>query len=353
MAGSKWMVRIWWSLALALIVSRAQGSDEPHAVSRETSVEALKRGRALWQSDAVHPEIALPQYRRAAEQGVAEAQSFLGWAYLRGKGVARDPVAAAAWFELAAAQDDPYAVYMLALINDRGEGVPRDQERSRVLLARAANLYYPDAFLAFAGQAFRVRSDEATVARALAYLMEGVEQGDARAMLMLGRARYEGRGIQQDFSEAFKWLLKASRTKEGQHAGLWVAHCYAHGFGVKADLSQADKMFADLQKSLSMRAVNDFSWELAVSPVDSVRDGVRAVALMTAKLRDSNASNSAYLDTLAAAYAEAGDFTRAVATQELAIDALKAEPGRVARLSEQFKERRELYKNGKPYREQP
>jgi len=47
---------------------------------------------------------ALQKFRRAAGQGSANAQLGLGVMYLRGQGVAADPVVALRWYRLAAQQ---------------------------------------------------------------------------------------------------------------------------------------------------------------------------------------------------------------------------------------------------------
>jgi TPR repeat protein len=46
---------------------------------------------------------AMRWYRKAAEQGVANAQNNLGLMYAEGKGVAQDSAAALSWFRKAAA----------------------------------------------------------------------------------------------------------------------------------------------------------------------------------------------------------------------------------------------------------
>ena len=58
--------------------------------------------------------------------------------------------------------------------------------------------------------------------------------------------------------------------------------------------------------------------------------------------------NTYHLDTLAAAYAERGDFARAIETQEKAQGLYKDE-GEVKK----SRERLALYKAGRPYRETP
>jgi len=61
-----------------------------------------------------------------AEQGDAQAQTYLGVMYLRGQGVPQNFEAAAAWLHQAAQSGVPAAQYFLGLMYDKGEGVPRD-----------------------------------------------------------------------------------------------------------------------------------------------------------------------------------------------------------------------------------
>ena len=87
---------------------------------------------------------------------------------------------------------------------------------------------------------------------------------------------------------------------------------------------------------------------LATSSIDAVRDGQRAVELAEAAINTLRATNRAHdpgaLTYLAAAYAEAGAFDKAVATQQEAVDRAPAED------KEALQKRLELYKSGKPYR---
>jgi tetratricopeptide (TPR) repeat protein len=90
---------------------------------------------------------------------------------------------------------------------------------------------------------------------------------------------------------------------------------------------------------------NNKAWILATCPDDTVRNGELAVEHATKACDLTNWSNFAYVDTAAAAYAEAGDFESAVKWQEEAVrlcdDAYKPE----------FQKRLRLFKAGKAYRE--
>ena len=90
------------------------------------------------------------------------------------------------------------------------------------------------------------------------------------------------------------------------------------------------------------------AWILATHPDAAIRDGPTAIehAERAAQLTE----NPMTLDTLAAAYAEAGDFDRAAATARRAMDLAAASS---AFMVEQIRRRIELYERAKPYRESP
>jgi uncharacterized protein len=64
-------------------------------------------------------------YRKAAEQGCAEAQNNLGLMYLLGRGVPQDDTTAAKWFRKAAEQGYSSAQNNLGEMRRRGRGVAK------------------------------------------------------------------------------------------------------------------------------------------------------------------------------------------------------------------------------------
>jgi tetratricopeptide (TPR) repeat protein len=93
---------------------------------------------------------------------------------------------------------------------------------------------------------------------------------------------------------------------------------------------------------------NNLAWLLATGPQAALRDGRRAV--MLAERATALLPNEAmYLDTLAAAYAEAGRFADAVRTQEAAI-ALLHRHGRMGKVPD-YTARLEAYRQNRAWRQ--
>jgi tetratricopeptide (TPR) repeat protein len=101
--------------------------------------------------------------------------------------------------------------------------------------------------------------------------------------------------------------------------------------------------------SADFSALNGLAWLLATSPEGSLRDGKRAVDLAIRACRLTFRPEAACIDTLAAAYAEAGDFAAAIETQQEVIGMISGgDPD-----FERYRTRLELYNAGKPFRDEP
>ena len=94
---------------------------------------------------------------------------------------------------------------------------------------------------------------------------------------------------------------------------------------------------------------NNYAWALATLPSDALRDGARAVEIAR-DLTDGKATpNPGFLDTLAAAFAESGDYERAIQVQDRAIELLRSMkvPDEVVR---ELEEHLDSFKAGRPIR---
>ena len=96
----------------------------------------------------------------------------------------------------------------------------------------------------------------------------------------------------------------------------------------------------------NVRAYNSNAWLLATCPDAKHRDGKKAVELASKAFEQTN--TSAALDTLAAAYAESGDFDKAVTAQKKACEDKTL--GAEARAKRE--KRLKLYEQKKPYRDE-
>jgi hypothetical protein len=89
------------------------------------------------------------------------------------------------------------------------------------------------------------------------------------------------------------------------------------------------------------------AWILATRPGVPARDSSEAIRLAERAADLTSRQDVIVLDTLAAAYASAGQFERAVTTAERAAALATAE--RNGDLAQHVRKRIELYRGGKPY----
>ena len=118
-----------------------------------------------------------------------------------------------------------------------------------------------------------------------------------------------------------------------------------------ANKGEFDNAIKDYTESIRLfpkkpLSYNHVAWLRATCPNERYRDGKNAVADATTACELSEWQVGGCIDTLAAAYAETGDFATAIKWQEKAIELTKTE-------KQEMQEHLELYKAGKPFREKP
>lgn len=102
----------------------------------------------------------------------------------------------------------------------------------------------------------------------------------------------------------------------------------------------------------NIMATNNLAWLLATHPKDNMRNGAKAVELAKRACNVTDYRVPELLDTLAAAYAEAGRFTEAVETADRALTLTKLQNGSAAQIN-QSRLYLEQYKAGRPFRYRP
>ncbi len=113
-----------------------------------------------------------------------------------------------------------------------------------------------------------------------------------------------------------------------------------------------DRMMQDLDEGARISPDDDLvwairAWLLATTPGEALRDGQQAVAAATKACELSHWTRTSVLDTLAAAHAEIGDFSKAIEWEEKVIALTPASK------RPEYEERLKLYREGKPFRDHP
>jgi len=170
------------------------------------------------------------------------------------------------------------------------------------------------------------------------------EKGLARLELYKAHRPYcegpEASGAEADYSEAIRL--------DPKYAEAYYIRGRAWGNKGEYDRAIADYNEAIRLDPKSTWAYNNRAWLWATCPDDIYRDGKRAVESATRACKLTKWKEAFSLGTLAAAYAESGDFDAAVKCQEKAQAMYPDDKYREKGLA-----RLELYKAHRPYRGGP
>jgi tetratricopeptide (TPR) repeat protein len=215
----------------------------------------------------------------------------------------------------------------------------RDDERALADFTQAMGLDAHDA-RAYndRGIVWRRKGDEA---RALADFSEAIRLDDHYAIA------YNNRGtVQADPARAIADYDAAIRLKPDYGAA------YFNRASVRLARGEREPAVADYAEAVRLdpgngEAHNALAWIFATAKEERLRDGRRALEHATKACELAGWSSGAFLDTLAAAYAEAGRYDDAARREEEAL----AMPDFANTFGAGAKERLALYRSGKPYRE--
>lgn len=129
---------------------------------------------------------------------------------------------------------------------------------------------------------------------------------------------------------------------------LWHGRVVEAGIDGEKAIELATPLFADAPdrfKDTLLQALNLVAWIRATAPDTAARNGALAVKCATWACEISDWANYQSFDTLAAAYAESGDYAHAIEWQSKAIES--ADPAEKV----DFLARLELYRAGIPFRD--
>ena len=247
----------------------------------ERARRAGDEGRVRWL------EAVEGQFLAAVDARMDEAMLHLGRMYLAGLHGEDKQEDGIALLRRAATLDNVQAQLALAWLHADGAGVARDLDRAEEYFLAAAQ-QDGGAKVQYAQFLMQPAFERAFTDRAWRWLRELAADDNPRAMLLVGHLYAKGVHVGKRLRRARSWLKRAAEAAPDD---------------------------ANL--------VNEVAWTLTVSHLPRLRDERYALAIMEHVMADeTNAArrNPAYLDTWAAAYAANGDFDRAIAVQEQAIE---------------------------------
>jgi TPR repeat protein len=327
-----------------------------------------------------NPPLGAALLQQAAEGGHPPAKLRLGIAYLRGVGTPQDLEVGREWLTAAAEAGVPAAFLYLAQSYRQPLTSTPDPALARSWFLKAHEAGEPDALAHLGFMAESGEGGDADPAAARQYFQQAAEAGSAVALAKLGHAYLTGDGVEVDAQKALTLFQSAAHQghptgymglayfydsgtlveRDEAQAAVWYQRAAEAGLpdaqirmaylglrrGDQAGQHQARAWFAKAAAQNSVQALNDYAWLLATSQFESVRDGQQAVSLALQAV--SHHRTPAYLDTLAAAYAETGKFDKAVEIQR---EALSLAPAASEALVAELQTHLAAFEAGEPWRE--
>ena len=192
-------------------------------------------------------------YRKAAEQGNAEAQFNLAYMYEQGLATdSPDYSQAFYWYKRAAEQGKASAQYNVGYYYKKGRGISQNLSEAYKWYKRAADQGHQNAIdelkknlKSNENQINKNKSDSSNIS-SLNDLITAAQNGDIRAQVQLGDCYYSGIGfykgeiVEKNYEKAVFWFLKAARQGDAR-AQFNLAFMYEQGLGV--DSQNYDQAF--------------------------------------------------------------------------------------------------------------
>lgn len=237
-------------------------------------------------------QLALENHLQAIALGSADSMYTLGRLYIEEFFGPANNAEGIALLEQAGRLGKAEALLYLGHQFRTGQRLGANPTAAKDYLEQAAALQNPDAIISYARYLTTATGQENISAheRLMPWLLELADTDHAEAMVVLGNLSARGIAVPKSSRRALKWYKKAVRNAGSHHHG-------------------------------AAEIINEVSWTLATTPINSLRDSRYARTLMDKLMAADEAARDRpeYLDTWATTYAATGDFVTAIDKQQQAI----------------------------------
>ena len=209
------------------------------------SLAQVELGGIYFDEECVNPPDfaeAFAWYKKAAEQGDAEAQNCLGLCFEEGSGIEKNQAEAVKWYRAAADQGYAPAQYNLGVCYSNGDGVPEDDKETVKWYRAAAEQGLPDAQNSLGDSLLNGTGAEENDAEAVKWYRAAADQGYAEAQWNLGICYQNGFGVPEDDKQAVEWFQKAA-DQGFPEAQNYLAVCLSNGTGIQKNAAEAIKLY--------------------------------------------------------------------------------------------------------------
>jgi len=293
---------------------------------------------------------AIDWFHKAALQDYDKAEYALGMIYSLNPDTPHDYPQAAVWFHKAVVQGNMNAAVMLGALYEQGMGVPQSDQTAMGWYKMAADRDIPAAQYALAYDYYTGKGSEADRTQMLPLLQRAADQGFMLAEALLGGMYLSGRLVPKDETKAVE-LLHKSIAQGSLSSQCTLANYYLQSTATADQIAQARRWLEEGATKGGIQAaecLNTEAWILATAADPVRRDSVKAIQYATEALAICP-TDSGCLDTMAAAYAAAGQYDQAVAEQQKAIAAWTPGPKEEEGRKQEMQARLDLYRAHKPY----
>ena len=150
------------------------------------------------------------EYRKKAENGNASAQFYMGVVHEYGYAGEADAVKAVEWYRKAAEQGHSGAQTFLGFALLTGSGIAKAPEQAVAWFKKAAEKGNPEAQQNLGRCLFGGEGCKKNQKEAVTWYRKAAEEGEAGAMFNLGACYLEGTGVEKNVAEATKWFKRAA-----------------------------------------------------------------------------------------------------------------------------------------------